>query len=95
MSNRVGVYLIFAAFLTAYVGYEFSESRAVQAPALHQSQQIQPGTQIVRRTVVLEKGQLQHAGAIELSYGVVLLTSSMLLLSGLMLVWPSPRYEAV
>ena len=94
MSIKVGAILIFAAFLTSYIGYELSESSAVQATALHPSQQTQHNTQIVSRTVVLTKGQSLYAESLEFSYGVVLLTSSILLLSGLMLVWPAPRYEA-
>ncbi len=95
MGIRVGAFLIFAAFLTAYVGYGFSESSAAQATGVPPSQQTQQKSQLVSRTVVIAKGQTHYAGRIEFSYGVVLLTSSILLLSGLMLVWPSPRYEAV
>ncbi len=110
MSIRFGAILIFAAFLTSHVGYELSESSAAQVTRLHPSQ-VQEKPTLVSRTVVISKGQLlsgpknvgldpkvreyQAAGRIEFSYGVVLLTSSILLLSGLMLVWPSPRYEAV
>ena len=95
MGIRVGAILIFAAFLTAYVGYRFSESSAAQAIGVPPSQQTQQKSQLVSRTVVIAKGQTHYAGRIEFSYGVVLLTSSILLFSGLMLVWPSPRYEAV
>jgi hypothetical protein len=94
MSIRVGAILIFAAFLTSYIGYELSESSAVQATQLDSSEQIRQTPQLVGRTVVISRGQSDYAGRIEFSYGVVLLTSSILLLYGLVLVWPSPRYEA-
>lgn len=94
MSIRVGAILIFAAFLTSHIGYQLSESSAAQATQLTSSEQIQPTPQLVSRTVVIAKGQSDHTGRIEFSYGIVLLASSILLLYGLMLVWPSPRYEA-
>jgi hypothetical protein len=94
MSIRVGAILIFAAFLTSHIGYELSESSAAQAVQASSSEKIQQTPQLVSRTVVIARGQSDYGGRIELSYGVVLLTSSILLLYGLILVWPSPRYEA-
>lgn len=95
MGTRLGAILIIGAFLTSYIGYELSEPRGVQSVVLHEPQPAHATPQIVSRTVVLTDGGPYADGGIEISFGTVLLSSAILLLTGLMLVWPSPRYEAV
>lgn len=106
MGIRLGAILIFAAFLTAYVGFELSETGTAQRNRIQHSPDRYADPVLVSRTVVINKGSFSpresHGwaprqevnGQLELSYGVVLVVSSILLLSGLMLVWPMSRYEA-